>query len=70
MWSALSGLNSVIKSLEKGGLGEKNLSSERFFPPIITYELLYKYYSYVSALFLFGLFSDDSALGESQFRLE
>ena len=23
----------------------KNLSSERFFPPIITYELLYKYYS-------------------------
>ena len=24
----------------------KNLSSERFFPPIITYELLYKYYSY------------------------
>ncbi|MBQ6170688.1 MAG: hypothetical protein IJK30_12110, partial [Ruminococcus sp.] len=36
------GLNSVIKSLEKGGLGEKNLSSERFFPPIITYKLLYK----------------------------
>ena len=24
----------------------KNLSSERFSPPIITYELLYKYYSY------------------------
>jgi len=30
-------------------LGEKNLSSERFFPPIITYELLYKYYSYLVA---------------------
>ena len=30
----------------------KNLSSERFFPPIITYELLYKYYSYGSAFCL------------------
>ena len=33
------------KVFGKRGLGEKNLSSERFFPPIITYKLLYKYYS-------------------------
>ena len=41
IWSALLGLNSVIKSLEKG-FGERTFP-QKGLSPIITYKLLYKH---------------------------
>ncbi|WP_028520041.1 hypothetical protein, partial [Ruminococcus flavefaciens] len=41
IWNALLGLNSVIKSLEKG-FGERTFP-QKGLSPIITYKLLYKH---------------------------